>query len=540
MKTKVQRNIDLLRLVLVVTVATGVVTFLNVFYASYQVQRTQLVDATLESNYNYAQKLASSTEDYLQAAQQQLKVSAQLIGSIYNDAALLEKEAERLRTQTDSFNSVVIINNTAKVLAASPETLQIVGDQIQTPGVQQALAQQKPLISKPYLSAVGNLIIFISQPVFNTQGEYLGLVGGSLYLRQPSILNRLLGTHYYRDGSYLYVVTQDKQLIYHPESNRIGDVVNANTVINAVTHGESGRQAIVNSQGVDMLAGYAYIPSAGWGVVAQRPLAAAIAPLDDLMQRVMYKTIPAAVLILLIVWWCARQISAPLRLLAENARSMHVPETEDKIQNVKSWYFESLELKNAMLLGMSLFKSNIDKLNKDVNTDPLTGLHNRRSLDNTLLYLQSKKAFFSVISMDIDHFKRVNDTFGHDVGDRVLQRLAQIMREASREADLPCRVGGEEFLIVLPGVESKGAVHIAERLRAQVEATVMPPVGYITISLGVASWPRDSNDIPAVLKCADEMLYKAKREGRNRVELYEVSTGSLVDASAPERHRVVN
>ncbi|HJH24541.1 MAG TPA: diguanylate cyclase, partial [Paenalcaligenes hominis] len=107
MKTKVQKNIDLLRLVLMVTVATGVVTFLNVFYASYQVQRTQLVDATLESNYNYAQKLASSTEDYLQAAQQQLKVSAQLIGSIYNDATLLEKEAERLRTQTDSFNSVV-------------------------------------------------------------------------------------------------------------------------------------------------------------------------------------------------------------------------------------------------------------------------------------------------------------------------------------------------------------------------------------------------------------------------------------------------
>lgn len=540
MKTKLQKNIDLLRLVLMVTLATGVVTFLNVFYASYQVQRTQLVDASLESNYNYAQKLASSTEDYLQAAQQQLKVSAELIASIYNEPALLEKEAERLRTQTESFNSVVIINTTAKVLAASPETLQIVGDRIQTPGVQQALKEHKPLISKPYLSAVGNFIIFISQPVFNKEGKYLGLVGGSLYLRQPSILNRLLGTHHYRDGSYLYVVTQDKQLIYHPESNRIGDIVMANPVINAVTQGGSGRLAVVNSQGVEMLAGYAYIPSAGWGVVAQRPLAAAIAPLDNLMQRVMYKTIPVAVLILLIVWWCARQISAPLRLLAENARSMHVPETKEKIQKVKSWYFESLELKNAMLLGMSLFKSNIDKLNKDVNTDPLTGLHNRRSLETTLLYLHSKKMYFSVISVDIDHFKRVNDTFGHDVGDVVLQRLAQIMHEVSREADLPCRVGGEEFLLVLPAVEAKGAAQIAERLRVKVEATVIPPVGGITISLGVASWPHDSNDIAAVLKYADEMLYKAKHQGRNRVEVYRLSAGTLIDAGAPERHSIMN
>lgn len=540
MKTKLQKNIDLLRLVLMVTLATGVVTFLNVFYASYQVQRTQLVDASLESNYNYAQKLASSTEDYLQAAQQQLKVSAELIASIYNEPALLEKEAERLRTQTESFNSVVIINTEAKVLAASPETLQIVGDRIQTPGVQQALKEHKPLISKPYLSAVGNFIIFISQPVFNKEGKYLGLVGGSLYLRQPSILNRLLGTHHYRDGSYLYVVTQDKQLIYHPESNRIGDIVMANPVINAVTQGGSGRLAVVNSQGVEMLAGYAYIPSAGWGVVAQRPLAAAIAPLDNLMQRVMYKTIPVAVLILLIAWWCARQISAPLRLLAENARSMHVPETKEKIQKVKSWYFESLELKNAMLLGMSLFKSNIDKLNKDVNTDPLTGLHNRRSLETTLLYLHSKKMYFSVISVDIDHFKRVNDTFGHDVGDVVLQRLAQVMHEVSREADLPCRVGGEEFLLVLPAVEAKGAAQIAERLRVKVEATVIPPVGGITISLGVASWPHDSNDIAAVLKYADEMLYKAKHQGRNRVEVYRLSAGTLIDAGAPERHSIMN
>ncbi|WKL15692.1 GGDEF domain-containing protein [Comamonas testosteroni] len=128
-----------------------------------------------------------------------------------------------------------------------------------------------------------------------------------------------------------------------------------------------------------------------------------------------------------------------------------------------------------------------------------------------------------MVSIDIDHFKKVNDTFGHDVGDIVLRDLAKQMRLVSRADDLPCRIGGEEFLIVLPRASENTAAQVAERLRKQVEETVFEGVGHITISLGVASWPNSSSDIPTVIKYADEMLYKAKREGRNRVAVYRQS-----------------
>ena len=127
---------------------------------------------------------------------------------------------------------------------------------------------------------------------------------------------------------------------------------------------------------------------------------------------------------------------------------------------------------------------------------------------------------FSVISIDIDHFKKVNDTYGHDVGDAVLKELALLIQESSRDTDLPCRLGGEEFILILPRVTQHDAAQIAERLRQRVERTRLPDVGHITVSIGIANWPSDAVNVTAVLKLADDMLYKAKREGRNRVEAY--------------------
>ena len=129
-----------------------------------------------------------------------------------------------------------------------------------------------------------------------------------------------------------------------------------------------------------MLAGYAIIPVAGWGIVAQRPKATTLAPLNKLMRAVLYKTLPIALVMLVVIWWSARRIASPLRQLANGAHDMDKPETAQNIQAVKSWYFESHELKKAMLKGLNLLQRNITKLREDVNTDPLTGLGNRRHL----------------------------------------------------------------------------------------------------------------------------------------------------------------
>lgn len=313
-----------------------------------------------------------------------------------------------------------------------------------------------------------------------------GAIGGTIYLKQASILNQLLGKHYYNDGSYIYVVDKNKRIIYHPEIKRVGKVINSNPVINKLTEQKS----------------------------------ATLAALDSLMVKVVSKTLPIALLSLLIIWWCAKLISRPLRQLADSANAMDRAETEQKIQDVRSWYFESSELKRVMLAGINILHKNINKLKDDVQTDPLTGLGNRRCMELALSLWKSAKTPFSVVTIDIDFFKRVNDTFGHDVGDLVLQKLAQYMRDVSRVDDVICRVGGEEFLMLLPKTNSQTATQVAERLRSLVESSIFDFVGKITVSLGVANWPDSSNEILMVLKAADEMLYKAKKYGRSRVEVF--------------------
>ncbi|WP_010321765.1 sensor domain-containing diguanylate cyclase [Marinobacterium stanieri] len=512
---------NLKHLILLLAFSSAAITLLNSLSASYQVQRKLLIQQSLDSNQVYARKLATSTENFLQASQQQLAVTAEeLVPELHNQDKV-QAIANRLRRLTESFNSVVIVSAEGEVLATSPEALRIVGHHLQSPGALEALKERKPLISEAYLSAANNLLVFISHPLFAETGEYLGYIGGSIYLKERSILNSLLGTHYYKDGSYLFVVDQNRRLLYHPETERVGERVHDNAVIEQVISGNEGSAQVQNSQGIEMLAGFAPVGSANWGIVAQRPLEATLAPLNSQMHAVIYHTLPLALVTLLLIWWLARLVSRPLWQLADNAQSLDKPCTPERIKRVRSWYFESAELKRAMLLGINLLHTRIGELKNDAETDPLTGLSNRRGSELTLALLQEKQVPFSVLAIDIDHFKQVNDTYGHDCGDEVLKSLAEILKSCTRQEDLACRTGGEEFMILLPNVHLQGAQELAERLRKAVAKYLFAEVGVLTISIGVAEWPEQADEPAKVLKYADHALYRAKKRGRNRTEVYQ-------------------
>ncbi|WP_312224030.1 PleD family two-component system response regulator [Rhizobium rhizoryzae] len=158
-------------------------------------------------------------------------------------------------------------------------------------------------------------------------------------------------------------------------------------------------------------------------------------------------------------------------------------------------------------------------------TDGLTGLHNRRYLDNHLKTLFNRAAArsrpLSVCITDIDRFKSVNDTYGHDAGDEILREFARRIRSTVRGADLACRYGGEEFVVVMPDTDAHSAASIAERLRGIIEAApfALPSGGslQITASLGIASFTAGVETPEQLLKNADRALYEAKNSGRNRV-----------------------
>ncbi len=125
----------------------------------------------------------------------------------------------------------------------------------------------------------------------------------------------------------------------------------------------------------------------------------------------------------------------------------------------------------------------------------------------------------ALLMLDLDYFKRINDTYGHSTGDQVLRQFAQIIRQTSRTIDIPARLGGEEFAILLPGAVKADAMAMAERLRKRVaEAFISHEKGsvYITVSIGAAALSADDVDGDAVLGYADAALYKAKDSGRNR------------------------
>lgn len=243
-----------------------------------------------------------------------------------------------------------------------------------------------------------------------------------------------------------------------------------------------------------------------------------MAPLSRLVLNVVGTSAPLALVGSLVLWWLAMTIARPLWQLAAGARSMDRAGTAERLHRVPAWYFEAAELKRALLFGLNLLQERIGRLNRDAQTDPLTGLGNRRSLDFSLSLLEAEGRAFSAIVLDIDHFKRVNDGHGHEVGDQVLQRLAELMRRCCREGDLLCRTGGEEFLMLLPGASLEVAAAVAQRLRVAVQDTPVEPVGAVTVSLGVAHWPGPAGSEPGdALSKADRALYSAKQQGRNRV-----------------------
>jgi diguanylate cyclase (GGDEF)-like protein len=226
-----------------------------------------------------------------------------------------------------------------------------------------------------------------------------------------------------------------------------------------------------------------------------------------------------AILTLIFIWFCTYLISQPLGKLASAVEDLDSHFINDRIRSIRSWYFEADRIKQALLSGMNLVNQRINKLNLDSLTDPMTKLYNRRGLKVMITELQKNHKSFSIIAIDIDHFKRINDNFGHDMGDKVIQLVAKLMTDSFRGADVLCRAGGEEFLMLLPETDLKAAAFLAERLRANTELSEMPDnVHNITISLGLSFWSVDSEaTIEESLSLADKALYSAKNQGRNRV-----------------------
>jgi diguanylate cyclase (GGDEF)-like protein len=206
-----------------------------------------------------------------------------------------------------------------------------------------------------------------------------------------------------------------------------------------------------------------------------------------------------------------------------------------------AWALAGAALLFALMLAVYLesARKHASRMREQATTDALTGLHNRHYLWELLKRefprASRKGTTIAAIMIDIDHFKRINDAFGHEAGDRVLAALGVLFRRSVRASDVACRYGGEEFALVLPEISIGNVQRKAEAVRQAVKSLALDyrgkPLGPVCISLGVAVFPFHAADAESLLRRADEALYEAKRAGRDRVVV--AAPGATAARAAP-------
>jgi len=170
----------------------------------------------------------------------------------------------------------------------------------------------------------------------------------------------------------------------------------------------------------------------------------------------------------------------------------------------------------------SAVKKSRKRLSSLAKVDKLTGLHNRQYFDKVskdeFTKTKERNLDFSILFIDIDHFKNVNDTYGHKKGDDALRTIAQLIYASCRKSDFVARYGGEEIVVILPNTTSRDAVSVAQEINNIVAKQTKKLLGIrITVSIGVATYPGDGENLKKILESADKALYQAKKSGRNRV-----------------------
>jgi len=235
--------------------------------------------------------------------------------------------------------------------------------------------------------------------------------------------------------------------------------------------------------------------------------------------------LPSLFLLLLSVF-IARKLAAPFTHLGNlvdqlaEGKTVSQPLKETLIK--PHWNREADLLTKSVAVAFETLERNNQRLTESALTDTLTGLPNRRKLDEVLTEWSSEDRIFSLLVLDIDHFKSINDSYGHQKGDETLKELAAVVQEIIRPEDYCFRYGGEEFVLLLPETNRLAAYQTAEKIRRKIEKTSLIPDKTVTVSIGISEFPTQSRSMAELFQMADQALYNSKSKGRNRITISDV------------------
>lgn len=521
---KAMPPVNLHKLILILTLFFVSLTYLSVLYASYQEQKQLLIKSTLAADRFYATMLAGTADNLITAFQYQLELHSNEFAAHINDVNYLNTHLISLHQTARKLDALQIVDAQGKVLASSSYQQVLPSSYDNTPVFKDITATQTPFVITSHLDSIGHEIINITQPLFDQSHHYLGYLNAMIFLQKDNVLYSVLVNHRNEQGAEIYLIDQQRHILNYHDSTKLGQVMDTSPVTDALSNDQTGTLVLTHDSKT-ILAGYAPVSRLGWGAIVQHPIDTPLTILCPLILSTALKTIPLLFISFIGIWFLSKQIAMPLWKLATQARALDHPNAKDDIAKIHAWYFEAAQLKESLLLGIERVDTKLDQLGRESLTDPLTGLINRRGIDKKLALWHNIP--YTVLFIDIDHFKNINDAYGHDVGDITLQALATQMRLNFRPNDLLCRTGGEEFLIFLPMTTLNEAYHIAERFRQIVAHNPFKEIGHMTVSIGIAS-NKNSESFDELIKSADQALYRAKNAGRNQTIKTEIPNEEVI------------
>ncbi|HET9464974.1 MAG TPA: diguanylate cyclase [Gemmatimonadales bacterium] len=433
-----------------------------------------------------------------------------------------------VRERFSDYEELVVLNPQGRMIASSasaPRPLKLPADW------RHELSATNAVVGEAFWDqSLAKGILLVAVPVQRGDGTTIGALAARLNLRGAEE-----GLRAFAPGTTgrAYLVGAGRNLIVssHANSPDLMRVTVKPSVMERLSKREGAVVAYESVDGLEVLGSLKTVPRVGWAVLAEIPSDAAYQQVRRFRDITLAIVAGLLLGVTAIAYHLALLIVRPLDRLTKGAAEVAEGDLAVDLPTATGEVGDLTYVFNHMVGRLRQSRQELDAVNETLRqqneelerlsaSDSLTGLSNRRiltqRLSDELLRAQRQNHLFSVLMLDVDHFKKYNDAHGHPAGDEVLKRLAKILRASTRAGDCSARYGGEEFAVLLSGKGAEAALQLAERIRARVAEEEFP-AGKITVSAGIAEFPQHGHTADAVISSADEALYEAKRAGRNRV-----------------------
>lgn len=425
----------------------------------------------------------------------------------------LEDYLKSVRARFGDYEELQLVDPQGRLVASSARGAKTIA---LPKGWERAVETMRTLVTEPYWDkSAGKLIVVLGVPVERSSGEWSGVLLARANFTGLAEALRVFGS---RMTGRVSIVTRDGKPIVGSAGGRAGErefvPESAKRLLDA-----EGRVATYRSlDGAETVGSARPLSRMAWIALAHMPAAEAYAQVTRL-RNVTILVVSALLLVVgVVAYYLAALIVRPLDRLTSAAVQVSSGDLALELPAGGSGEVGDLtSVFNKMLVSLREHRAELERLS---STDGLTGLSNRRhlmsTLDGELERARRGKQPFSILMLDVDHFKAYNDAHGHQAGDEVLARLGAMLRESVRAYDCAARYGGEEFLVMLSATDRAAAASVADRIHERFRGERFAG-GPVTVSIGVAEYPADGDRVDAVIAGADAALYEAKRAGRDRV-----------------------